>query len=81
MGLDRVHHLGRRLNCLIRLLIPVFYRPHKVHMALRETAARLRQITAKVRELNAAGLGPTEIANALKIGRASVYRALGSLPA
>jgi DNA invertase Pin-like site-specific DNA recombinase len=37
--------------------------------------------TAKVRELNAAGLGPTEIANALKIGRASVYRALGSLPA
>jgi DNA invertase Pin-like site-specific DNA recombinase len=32
----------------------------------------------KVRELKAAGMGPTEIANALKIGRASVYRALGS---
>jgi DNA invertase Pin-like site-specific DNA recombinase len=33
---------------------------------------------AKVRELKAAGKGPSEIANALGIGRASVYRALGS---
>jgi DNA invertase Pin-like site-specific DNA recombinase len=30
----------------------------------------------RVRELKAQGLGPTEIAKALKIGRASVYRAL-----
>jgi DNA invertase Pin-like site-specific DNA recombinase len=30
----------------------------------------------KVRELKAQGLGPTEIAKALKIGRASVYRVL-----
>jgi DNA invertase Pin-like site-specific DNA recombinase len=31
---------------------------------------------ARVRELKAQGLGPTEIAKALKIGRASVYRVL-----
>jgi DNA invertase Pin-like site-specific DNA recombinase len=31
---------------------------------------------AKVRELKAQGPGPTEIAKALKIGRASVYRVL-----
>jgi DNA invertase Pin-like site-specific DNA recombinase len=31
---------------------------------------------ARVRELKAGGLGPTEIAKALKIGRASVYRVL-----
>src|SRR5712672_229502 len=31
---------------------------------------------AKVRELKAQGMGPTEIAKALKIGRASVYRVL-----
>src|SRR6202795_1492996 len=31
---------------------------------------------AKVRELKAQGMGPTQIAKALKIGRASVYRAL-----
>jgi DNA invertase Pin-like site-specific DNA recombinase len=31
---------------------------------------------ARVRELKARGLGPTEIAKALKIGRASVYRVL-----
>ena len=31
---------------------------------------------AKVRELKAGGMGPTEIAKALKIGRASVYRVL-----
>jgi DNA invertase Pin-like site-specific DNA recombinase len=31
---------------------------------------------ARVRELKARGLGATEIAKALKIGRASVYRAL-----
>lgn len=31
---------------------------------------------AKVREMRAQGIGPTEIAKALKIGRASVYRAL-----
>jgi DNA invertase Pin-like site-specific DNA recombinase len=34
--------------------------------------------TAKVRELRAKGLGPSAIAKALKIGRASVYRALGT---
>ena len=32
---------------------------------------------AKVRELRAAGKGPSQIAKALGIGRASVYRALG----
>lgn len=32
---------------------------------------------AKVRELKAAGVGPAAIAKQLKIGRASVYRALG----
>ena len=32
---------------------------------------------AKVKELRAKGLGPSAIAKALKIGRASVYRALG----
>jgi DNA invertase Pin-like site-specific DNA recombinase len=32
----------------------------------------------KVQELKAAGLGATKIASALKIGRASVYRALGA---
>ena len=31
----------------------------------------------KVRELKAAGMGATEIAKALKVGRASVYRVLG----
>ena len=31
---------------------------------------------ARVRELQAEGLGPTEIARTLKIGRASVYRVL-----
>ena len=31
---------------------------------------------AKVRQMHAEGVGPTEIARALKIGRASVYRAL-----
>ena len=30
----------------------------------------------KVRQMHAEGVGPTEIARALKIGRASVYRAL-----
>ena len=33
---------------------------------------------AKVRELQAAGLGPTEIAQRLGIGRASVYRVTGA---
>lgn len=32
----------------------------------------------QVRSLRAAGVGPTEIAKRLKIGRASVYRALGA---
>jgi DNA invertase Pin-like site-specific DNA recombinase len=32
----------------------------------------------KVRELKAQGIGATEIARVLKIGRASVYRALGN---
>jgi len=32
---------------------------------------------AKVRELKATGTGATEIAKALKVGRASVYRVLG----
>lgn len=32
---------------------------------------------AKVRTMKAKGMGATEIAKALKIGRASVYRALG----
>jgi DNA invertase Pin-like site-specific DNA recombinase len=34
----------------------------------------------RVRELKATGLGASEIAKALKIGRASVYRALGERP-
>jgi DNA invertase Pin-like site-specific DNA recombinase len=33
---------------------------------------------ARVKQLKADGLGPTEIARTLKIGRASVYRALES---
>jgi DNA invertase Pin-like site-specific DNA recombinase len=33
---------------------------------------------AKVRDMKAAGKGPSQIAKALGIGRASVYRALGS---
>lgn len=33
---------------------------------------------SKVRELQASGLGPTEIANKLGIGRASVYRAIAT---
>jgi DNA invertase Pin-like site-specific DNA recombinase len=35
---------------------------------------------AQVRDMKARGLGATEIAKALKIGRASVYRALGMAP-
>jgi len=31
---------------------------------------------AKVKDMKAKGMGPTAIAKALKIGRASVYRAL-----
>jgi DNA invertase Pin-like site-specific DNA recombinase len=34
----------------------------------------------KVRDLKEKGLGASEIAKALKIGRASVYRALLSVP-
>jgi DNA invertase Pin-like site-specific DNA recombinase len=33
---------------------------------------------ARVHELKAQGMGPTKIARTLKIGRASVYRLLGS---
>jgi DNA invertase Pin-like site-specific DNA recombinase len=33
---------------------------------------------SRVHELNAGGMRPTDIAKALKIGRASVYRVLGS---
>jgi DNA invertase Pin-like site-specific DNA recombinase len=33
---------------------------------------------AKIRVMKTNGMGPSEIAKALKIGRASVYRALGS---
>ena len=36
--------------------------------------------TARVREMKAQGAGPTEIAKALRIGRASVYRVLQSTP-
>jgi hypothetical protein len=32
------------------------------------------------RELKAGGMGPTDIAKALKIGRASVYRVLDTTP-
>ncbi|MEH2626090.1 DNA invertase Pin-like site-specific DNA recombinase [Bradyrhizobium sp. AZCC 1719] len=32
----------------------------------------------KIRKMKAGGIGPSAIAKALKIGRASVYRALGS---
>jgi Helix-turn-helix domain of resolvase len=35
---------------------------------------------ARVRELKAGGMGPTDIAKALKIGRASVYRVLDTTP-
>src|SRR3984885_88170 len=35
---------------------------------------------ARVREMKAGGMGATEIAKALKIGRASVYRVLGASP-
>lgn len=33
---------------------------------------------AKIRQMKKEGLGPSQIAKALKIGRASVYRALGA---
>jgi DNA invertase Pin-like site-specific DNA recombinase len=36
--------------------------------------------SARVRELKAKGMGPTDIAKALKIGRASVYRVLDTTP-
>ncbi len=36
---------------------------------------------SRVRELKAQGMRPTDIAKALKIGRASVYRVLGTAPA
>lgn len=36
--------------------------------------------TQEVRELHAQGISPTEIAKRLRIGRASVYRALGPAP-
>jgi Helix-turn-helix domain of resolvase len=36
---------------------------------------------ARVKQLKADGLGPTEIARTLKIGRASVYRVLGQIEA
>ena len=39
---------------------------------------RKPSIDAEVMQLKAAGLGPTEIAKQLKIGRASVYRVLAS---
>jgi DNA invertase Pin-like site-specific DNA recombinase len=35
---------------------------------------------ARVHELKAQGMRPTDIAKALKIGRASVYRVLGTGP-
>jgi DNA invertase Pin-like site-specific DNA recombinase len=35
---------------------------------------------ASARELKAQGIGPTEIAKALKIGRASVYQVLEATP-
>jgi DNA invertase Pin-like site-specific DNA recombinase len=35
---------------------------------------------ARVRELKAQGMRPTDIAKALKIGRASVYRVLATMP-
>jgi len=40
----------------------------------RSLVRSMRQ--TKVRELKAGGMGPTQIAKALKIGRASVYRVL-----
>ena len=52
----------------------------------RATAASVAAIAAscistiKVRDLKEKGLGASEIAKALKIGRASVYRALLSVP-
>jgi DNA invertase Pin-like site-specific DNA recombinase len=36
---------------------------------------------ARVKQLKSNGLGPTEIARTLKIGRASVYRVLGKIEA
>jgi DNA invertase Pin-like site-specific DNA recombinase len=42
-------------------------------------AGRAATIEAtRVRELKAQGISPTDIAKALKIGRASVYRVLGA---
>ena len=36
---------------------------------------------ARVKQVKSDGLGPTEIARTLKIGRASVYRVLGEIEA
>jgi len=49
----------------------------RVDLANTTTLARPASIdVAKVRTMKAEGMGATEIARALKIGRASVYRAL-----
>ena len=39
-----------------------------------------REKTAEVKQLHAGGMGATEIARQLKIGRASVYRVLSDQP-
>jgi DNA-binding IclR family transcriptional regulator len=45
-------------------------------MSLTADQRRTLRLLAQVRAMKAEGMGATEIAKALKIGRASVYRAL-----
>ena len=47
----------------------------------RGRAPTARRLADQVRELKAKGIPPTQIAQQLKIGRASVYRVLADKPA
>jgi DNA invertase Pin-like site-specific DNA recombinase len=51
-----------------------------VQQNIREKGRPSSIDATKVRELKQKGLGASEIAKALKIGRASVYRALLTVP-
>jgi DNA invertase Pin-like site-specific DNA recombinase len=61
-------------NCLLTTDTRKAKPPLRCKMPRR--AGRLSDVT-KVREMKAQGMGASEIAKALRIGRASVYRALG----
>ena len=70
----------------LQSLGPIFGRNDRQRASPRQKAAGVYKgrppsiDIAKVRDLKKKGLGASEIAKALKIGRASVYRALLSAP-